>query len=349
MAKKKAAKKAARKAAPARREDTLRKAFAQAKADLPAGVELQKLLRRDGVTGVSVGMRHKNSQRTDEVVIRIHVARKKDKTDLTANQMLPCRFGKTSVDIIESGGYESCQAKAASNSAPPPQYPPIDTGSMIGPAAKASDWGTLGLVVKTQGNSSLRLLTNAHVVLAGRPISQVIANGEQAVQPPKGKILPDPQQRILGSLIKSSLTLSGEVDAATFDVDPNLAPGVGNNNGVGSGALDDIDAALKSPVKMKGAASPSRKGTVFDIHFITKVSAGVTLREQILIEPDGNEFSAPGDSGSALIKIDTPDVVVGLVHGRTEVEVPVNGVLKKKWFGVASPIQSVFGTLKVQL
>lgn len=348
MAKKKATKKAARKAVPASREDALRKAFAQAKADLPTGMELQKLMRRDGVTGVSVGVRHKDAQRTDEVVIRIHVAKKKDKVDLTANQMLPCRFGKTAVDIIESGGYESCQAKAASASATP-QYPPIDTGSMIGPAAKASDWGTLGLVVKTQGNGSLRLLTNAHVVLAGRPISQVIANGEQAVQPPKGKTLPDPQQRTLGALVKSSLTLSGEIDAATFDVDPNLLPEVGNNNGVGSGALDDIDAALKSPVKMQGAASPSRKGTVFDIHFITKVSAGVTLREQILIEPDGNQFSAPGDSGSALIKIDAPDVVVGLVHGRTEVEVPVNGVMKKKWFGVASPIQSVFGTLKVQL
>lgn len=57
------------------------------------------LLSRPGVTAVDVGYKFVNGRKTDEIVIRIHVAEKKD---VPADQQLPSQIQGVKTDIIQN-------------------------------------------------------------------------------------------------------------------------------------------------------------------------------------------------------------------------------------------------------
>jgi len=67
-----------------------------------------QLLAQPGVTGVGVGLREKGGQPTDEIVIRVYVARKRTASEVPAAELIPSEIGGFATDVIEKGPDEHC-------------------------------------------------------------------------------------------------------------------------------------------------------------------------------------------------------------------------------------------------
>lgn len=128
---------------------------------------LQAYKDRPGVTGIDKGYKYINGNRTNEVVLRIHVREKINVDKLTSDQFLPRQFHGVPVDIIEGEGQSS-----ASEGVPPWEGPvsPLQPGLRIRNAADVNTYGTLGLIVyglpDTNGNYETYILSCAHVLVS---------------------------------------------------------------------------------------------------------------------------------------------------------------------------------------
>ncbi len=79
-----------------------------------------RLMERPAVTAVDVGLRYREGQLTDELAIRVHVARKLPRESLAAEQLLPETLGRFPVDVIEAA-YEPQELPAAAALEPAPE------------------------------------------------------------------------------------------------------------------------------------------------------------------------------------------------------------------------------------
>jgi hypothetical protein len=61
----------------------------------------QRLLSLPGVTGVDIGYKIVNGQKTNELVIRIYVEEKKDEDKLPAEQIIPKEIEGVKTDVIQ--------------------------------------------------------------------------------------------------------------------------------------------------------------------------------------------------------------------------------------------------------
>ena len=84
------------------------------------------LMERPGVTAVDVGLRYRGGELTDELAIRVHVARKLPREALAADQLLPEKLGRFPVDVLEVA-YEVQQpypeAEVVPEAIPAPEAP----------------------------------------------------------------------------------------------------------------------------------------------------------------------------------------------------------------------------------
>lgn len=59
-------------------------------------------LGRPGVVGVDLGLRTRRGERTRDVVLRVHVCKKKPESDLSHSEVFPRRFEGVEVDVVEA-------------------------------------------------------------------------------------------------------------------------------------------------------------------------------------------------------------------------------------------------------
>lgn len=291
----------------------------------------KRILARKGVTHVDVNYRTREGERTDEVVIRVHVEEKIREEELHSNRRLESIEG-VPVDVVESlNTYGQQHAKAAGGG-----FPTLQGGVKIAPSHNSSAAGTLGIVCFTKPGGRLRYLTNAHVVLGGRKKSQLPAD-PRVIQPRPG----GGASRTIGRTIKSKCFRQALVDCALI----RPIPGQKFRRGVlkilanpeGIGQLTFADIKQKVRVRKMGAATGGTTGIVDSVTLTFSVP-GNRFLFQIGIKrvPSGKWFSDFGDSGAVVIR---GKKVVGLLHGLTN----------DRRIAVASHMKFVADKLKISL
>jgi hypothetical protein len=258
----------------------------------------RQILSRKGVTAVDVNYRTRDGKLTNEIVICIHVEKKRPLAELRKNQYFTSIDG-IPVDVVESQNtYE-------------PLATDLQGGDKIAPRHKSSAAGTMGIVCFTKGARQPRFLTNAHVVYGGKKKSQLRSRIPM--------VIPSGSKPEIGDGLRDRSFRNALIDCALIEP----APGQLYKTGVrgltvqptGFGELTRDDVKHKVQVKKVGAKTGPREGIVDSIR-LTFIAPGQGFMFQIGIKPldGGSPFSAGGDSGSVVIR---DKEVVGLLHGVT--------------------------------
>ena len=272
------------------------------------------LLKIPGVTAVDVGYKYVNGQRTDEIAIRVHVAKKKKTVD--KKEMIPPVINGVKTDVIE-GTYEpqvvaKKKAEDFEAQADTVNYRPLQGGISIGPDRSVGGYvfaGTLGCMVKDNTNGNILMLSNFHVMC----IDNGWHTGDQMDQP--SLIDTGTHASGVGTLLRA--VLSTHVDGAVA----NINAGIGNKASV----VDIGNVAGTAAVVLGAAVRKRGRTTLLTYGFIDGLNASVninyggaigtrTLTDQLTINTDTNRnplFSDHGDSGSAIM--DNANNVVGLL------------------------------------
>jgi len=112
----------------------------------------KKLMSLEGVTGIGVGEQITNGQRTGTVCIRVYVSKKKPKSKVSKEQMIPANINGIPTDVIEREfvlhpakvSLENVERMVDSTT-----YPTLTGGISIGPCravngfTRQSRWGQL--------------------------------------------------------------------------------------------------------------------------------------------------------------------------------------------------------------
>lgn len=275
------------------------------------------LLKLKNVTGVDVGYKYVDGERTDEVTIRVHVKEKKD--NIAAKDRVPEEINGIKTDVIEmeivpfvlSQKVEEITANADTNT-----YPTIKGGVSIGPERSIGGSifaGTLGVTAKDNTTNNPVLLSNFHVMC----VDNSWHVGDFMCQPSRidtGTPVTDRvgalHRAILSSHVDGAIsTLSGRPSSCSI-VD------IGTVKGTAS-------AVLNSPVRKRGRTTLFTKGFVDAINATINVNYGPgigvkTFTNQIGIRSDASanpKFSDHGDSGSVVVNADTK--IIGLLFAGT--------------------------------
>ncbi len=317
-------------------------------------IELKKLvekeiLSREGVTGIDVGYKYRNGEKTNKLCIRIFVKKKIE--NMKSGDVLPKEIGGVKTDIIEE------EFTVASRNFDPntrPDYFNYDTimGGMrvqiFSGDERSFNPGTAGMVVKDKMTNQPLMLTNWHVIAVGG----VIYNNSNVHQPEmKYRIdefgLTDTTGNVIGNVERSKLD-SGNVfmDAGCIRLIPGKRPisnqiaKIGEVSGIRE--LTEFDNDLS--VSKKGATTSLTHGFIDGVSSTIKINyAGVgsmNVAGAYRINTDENingMFADTGDSGSVVV--DDENRVVGLLFAANS----RNGT------ALIIPIKNVFDTLDITL
>ncbi|MDQ7802335.1 hypothetical protein Q5425_01235 [Amycolatopsis sp. A133] len=290
----------------------------------------RELLDRPGVTGVDVGYKEVGGERTDQVAIRVHVARKTD--DVPHEERIPEQIEGAVTDVVERR-YELHVATLeldVSAQADSTHYATLQGGISMGPSRAIDNHifaGTLGAIVVDNVTRARAALTNFHVAA----VDSGWHTGDRMVQPSRIDTGVVPADEF-GAILRA--TLSGNVDGAVISLDPGKASSC---TVAGIGAVRGGRAAvLGMAVRKRGRTTGLSHGTVDGIAATVNVDYGDglgvhTLTNQVSIAADparNRIFSDHGDSGSVIV--DEDGFVVGLLFagaGPSTVANPIRAVL----------------------
>ena len=311
----------------------------------------QRYLEQPGVTAVDVGYKYVGGERTDEVAIRVHVAKKSDRVPKA--QRVPTEIDGVVTDVLERT-YElqvaSEQLTATPLAIDSGHYSPLVGGISIGPSRAVGGFifaGTLGAIVTDNGTGARGALTNFHVAC----VDTGWHVGDRQVQPSRieGGSVPSDE---FGQILRA--TLSSHVDGAVVQLDSGRTS---------QGSVVDIGPIKGSAAAILGAAVRKRGRTTGLTHgTVDGLSASVTLdygdgigtrtlTNQITIATDTSQnplFSDHGDSGSVVV--DGSGHVVGLLFaggGTTTFANPIASALSELNVAlVVDPVKSVIKDIK---
>jgi hypothetical protein len=260
-----------------------------------------QFMANPNVTGVGVGYRIVNGQRTREVCIRVYVSKKRPRHELRAEEVLPDSMEGIPVDVIEAT-FEIQQGE-------PPvsehqrRHNPLVGGISIGNFILGGS-GTLGVSVFDNVRREDMILSNWHV-MCGRFDCAV---GEAIIQPGTGGDDTGGAGDVVARLHRFALTDQVDGAIARLTGDRFLLKDV-----LGLGAVSEVGSpALGMRVRKAGRTTGVTVGTIADES--ADISVGGypdgtrTFHNQIVIEDD--EVSRRGDSGS--VWIDDSNRVIGL-------------------------------------
>ena len=269
-------------------------------------------LRRPGVTAVDVGYKISSKKMTDDLAVRVHVARKLPSAEISSENMFNesgernSKVGKFPVDVIEAqyGPSESAvqeptalddmddEAIAALERTG--TYNPLIGGISCGnPRVTA---GTLGVIVYDRQRCKPMILSNWHV-LAG---ASAAAIGEDILQP--GRV--DGGTEVVASLTR--MKLDSRMDAAVATLN---SARTSSRDILGLGTVSGIDTpTLGMNVVKSGRTTGITRGVVDGVSLSVSINYGdpgvVAFSNQIRIVPRppwpgvDYEVSMGGDSGS---------------------------------------------------
>jgi hypothetical protein len=255
--------------------------------------------------------------------LRIHVRRKLSARSLSPARLFPKELDGVPVDVM-SASYSSADACNPDFDVLRQPQPTIYGGLSIG-RANSGTFGTLGLVVLDRFNR-YAMLTAAHV--AGQPQGQV--------NQPGGSTLP--------AGVVGEREFSPDMDAAVIAPLRQVALGVFGVSVPTTIVNINSDAQIGMPVRIVGACSGPRHGTLIGRHLNIDVSyqsePDMSFEEQLQIGSSnpGVPFNNHGDSGSIVLTEDGT-AVIGLLFAREDTE----------GYGVATPITRIFSQLSLSL
>lgn len=280
-------------------------------------ISLDSLMELQGVGGVDVGYKYVGGKRTDEIAIRVLVAKKKK--NISAKQRVPDMIKGIKTDVIERVVEPFILRKSVKQSAPAAdtaKYDPLKGGISIGPDRSSNGYvyaGTLGCIVTDKASGEPRLLSNFHVMA----VDDAWKKGDQMDQPSKvdGGTASDKVGTLANALISSHVdgalsTVSGRgLDCSLVDI--------GEIKGTAT-------VSLNAPVRKRGRTTLLTYGFVDAINGSVKIDYGdgigvKTLSDQIGIRSDtahNPKFSDHGDSGSVVV--DADNNIVGLLFAGSE-------------------------------
>ena len=266
-------------------------------------------LRRPGVTAVDVGFKIKDDDMTDDVALRVHVARKRAVPELAADEVFNDSKKQKlvngfPVDVIEANYglsaltapavLEDLDDAAVATIERTTEFDPLIGGISCGnPRVTA---GTIGAIVFSRTTCRPMILSNWHV-LAGASAAAV---GEGILQP--GRV--DGGTEVVATLTR--MRLDSRMDAAVATL--NGARGHSRDI-LGLGTVSGMDTAtLGMNVVKSGRTTGITRGVVDGVSLNTSIDYGdpgvVSFSNQIRIVPRppwpavDYEVSRGGDSGS---------------------------------------------------
>jgi hypothetical protein len=296
-----------------------------------AAVEAE-LLALPGVTGVDVGYKEVGGRLTDQISVRVHVAKKRDR--VPAAERVPKEIDGYPTDVLERT-YELQvveQSVDVGALADTTHYSTLQGGVSMGPSRVINGSifaGTLGAIVIDNVTNRHAALTNFHVacVDAGWHV------GDRMVQPSRIDTGVPPTDEF-GAIVRA--TLSANVDGALVSIDPTKTSSctiaeIGNVAGTKA-------ATLGMAVRKRGRTTGLTYGSVDGLSATVNVNYGSsigtrTLTNQISIRTDTGRnplFSDHGDSGSVIV--DQNGFVVGLLFagaGTNTIANPIAVVLSE--------------------
>ena len=262
---------------------------------------------RNNVTGLDIGYKYVGGQRTDDIVVRIHVREKIPETALEAAQVFPRDIDGIPVDIIQAV-YESADESAVVTRET--LFQRQRRQSVIQPGLSIShpnvSAGTFGTVVYDNLTGRPCMLSNWHVIVGSNNASP----GDDIIQPgfaDGGRL---PQDRV-GQLERSILNAEGDAAIAVIDLTSGRSLDLTQYETgvtVQSARMAKIGDILGKSGRTTGVTQGRVDG--FGAYTIP-YSVGARTIQGFKIVPviDGNpnndEISSGGDSGSIWYDSDT--------------------------------------------
>jgi hypothetical protein len=305
------------------------------------------LLNRPGVIGVDVGYRYVGGEKTDEIVIRVHVAEKKD---VSPDQKIPETINGVKTDVLQNR-----VAPVADDSV----YSTVLGGIGIGPFRMVEgnfEVGTLGAIVVDKSSNKRMLLTNYHVACLNDDWKTAFM-GKSVMQPYHGNFL---VSRGIGDIERAEL--GDQCDAAVASLKDSAVWGdvsksqyliqdIGPVTGVPDPTLPDHGLRYGLRVRKRGRTTGLTFGSVDSLDYTGKFTYkyGVgekTLRNQFTIDADkkrNTRFADAGDSGSVIVN-EAGQVIGLLIATNANPDGSVKGTV-----GYATPINIVLDKLGVRM
>jgi hypothetical protein len=267
-------------------------------------------MRRPGVTAVDLGYKWSSGQMTDSLAIRVHVTRKKDRSELREEELFPEQVDGLAVDVIEATYAPQTTVNSKLESAVDgrgDRFDDIPIGVSIG--SKFTTAGTLGAKVIDSHSGDEMILSNWHV-MAGR---LDIEEGTSIWQP--GWI--DGGTREENTIAQLSRWVLGPYDAAVARL--SGARKVQTKTLEGHSILETTDPHLGMMVWKSGRSTGFTEGMIDGMKMKISLSyrgAGTHSLEQVfrIVPRPGSrieEISIGGDSGSVWVD-ETSGKAVGL-------------------------------------
>lgn len=276
-----------------------------------------RLMAIPGVRSVGVGLKEVGGKTTDEIVFRVYVTEKKPPSQVPPGERIPAQIDGFDTDVIV---WELDKQAAVDSD----RYRPLRGGIQI---TNGSGYGTLGCFARRNSDSVWVALSNHHVMVEGAP-----GNDIRIAQPDTGCCC----CCVTGYVARVTVSvLGGTVDCAIATLEEDIGKvhdivEIGTVDGSGLAVSGDI-------VRKRGRTTNLTTGKIKDVVTESTNDAGVTLTNQILIEPAAGvpDFVLPGDSGSALVNENHE--VVGLI------------CRQRGHNGIANPIADVESALNINI
>lgn len=283
----------------------------------------EKLLSIPGVHSLAIGRKIKDGKQTDEIAIRVYVKKKKEKREISDNQVIPENINGVSTDVIEQISHEGTAQSGHDTTQYPELRVGVNLGCHIGTRYEA---GTLTAIVFDKNNQFMALSAR-HVLSASRhwikgdPIFHIAES-----------------QNIVASLYDAELY---EVDSTRYPIDAAVAT-INDPTKIKCQIVDlgwSISGTMhedelhnkfaeekKIHVQKRGITTGITSGTIEEINAgprtmnyptlgdnpPTKVTFPTNSLIQIASDSGGN-FSEGGDSGSLIV--DDSKMAVGSLIG----------------------------------
>jgi hypothetical protein len=297
-----------------------------------------ELLERPGVTGIDVGRKNVADAPTQELAIRVYVAKKLPPHAIAQGALIPAEIQGVRTDVIERTFELHHLAPSFLLHADTGRYDPLAGGISIGPCKRTNGQfraGTFGGCVVDNGTDEILFLSSFHSMTIG-----------PAWQPGDGVAQPS---RVDGGICAADT--AGQLKRAklTDEVDCAVAVPPGRrvvNRIVDIGPVTGaVRAVIGLPVRKRGRTTALTFGVVDSVYLTVRVHSGspsgpLLFRNQIGIVVDpgrSSRFGLPGDSGALVV--DESARAVGLYVAGTP-----DGT-----FAVANHIEAVLTALDVRL
>jgi hypothetical protein len=286
-------------------------------------------------------------EKTDEIVIRVHVAEKKD---VSPDQKIPETINGVKTDVLQNR-----VAPVADDSV----YSTVLGGIGIGPFRMVEgnfEVGTLGAIVVDKSSNKRMLLTNYHVACLNDDWKTAFM-GKSVMQPYHGNFL---VSRGIGDIERAEL--GDQCDAAVASLKDSAVWGgvsksqyliqdIGPVTGVPDPTLPDYGLRYGLRVRKRGRTTGLTFGSVDSLDYTGKFTYkyGVgekTLRNQFTIDADkkrNTRFADAGDSGSVIVN-EAGQVIGLLIATNANPDGSVKGTV-----GYATPINIVLDKLGVRM